>query len=199
PTALLLPSCGDHRRPAACRRSRLRSGRSGRLPVRSPSPRGDSHEPPRESLLERSEPASVRRPSPEAAAPPTANQQEGPSICDLVPVVTFDAEDDHRYKILEEEEGQRVCHPRLGARPGLRLPHGAFLPQRPEQQGSCHPSDRRRQAAGPSRAADLAPTNLTGTGCTSMNMVNAPMKPCGWPARRYGRAHEEWPEAAPMG
>lgn len=35
--------------------------------------------------------------------------------------------------------------------------------------------------------------------CTSMNMVNALTKPCGWPARRYGRAHEEWPEAAPMG
>ena len=28
-------------------------------------------------------------------------------------MVTFDAEDDHRYKILEEEEGQRVCHPGL--------------------------------------------------------------------------------------
>lgn len=36
-------------------------------------------------------------------------------------------------------------------------------------------------------------------GCTSMSMVNALTKPCGWPARRYGRANEGWPEAALMG
>ena len=115
-------------------------------------------------------------------------------------VILGGVESDHRYKKRRRRRGSTgLSHTRLGARPGPRLPTVLSFLGALSGRGR----DTRPMAEGelPARAALLTwprPARPV-PGCTSMSMVNALTKPCGWPARRCGRAHEEWPKTAPMG